>query len=242
MGKAPEKPRQVMGRYDKAHLYSPREAFLSHPWRFSSPEWTRQGPPEAGWPGGLLESFPPGIILPWSFLQATLDIHQHSPGQSPHPQGDFPPFPHLLSEPWVWIQAGILQDAPEGRWKDFPCPRGSRTGWFQAQPKVPSQIPCVHQEGFIHGLICDPCDCPQRTFRASCVIVPSEVLMATSAQISTSFGDTGKTPWIPSGQGQGQFGGAASVLAAALRVWDAPYHGLDCLGSSHPRVPQFPLC
>lgn len=24
-------------------------------------------------------------------------------------------FPHLLSEPWVWIQAGIPQDAPEGR-------------------------------------------------------------------------------------------------------------------------------
>lgn len=80
--------------------------------------------------------------------------------------GFFPPFPHLLSEPWVWIQAGILQDAPEGRWKDFPAlinPRGSRTGWFQAQPKVPSPIPCVHQEGLIHGLICDPCDCPQKT-------------------------------------------------------------------------------
>lgn len=120
--------------------------------------------------------------------------------------GFFPPFPHLLSEPWVWIQAGILQDAPEGRWKDFPAlinPRGSRTGWFQAQPKVPSSIPCVHQEGLIHGLICDPCDCPQKTLRASCVIVPSEVPMATSAQKSTSFGGTGKTPWIPSGQGKG---------------------------------------
>lgn len=29
----------------------------------------------------------------------------------------------------------------------------SRTGWFQAQPKPPTQILCVHQEGFGHSLI-----------------------------------------------------------------------------------------
>lgn len=34
---------------------------------------------------------------------------------SSHPQGHFSTFPRLLSELWVWIQAGILQDAPEGR-------------------------------------------------------------------------------------------------------------------------------
>lgn len=48
----------------------------------------------------------------------------------------------------------------------------------------------------MHGLICDPCDCPQKILRASCVTVPREVLTATSAQKTR-----GKTPWIPSGQG-----------------------------------------
>lgn len=65
------------------------------------------------------------------------------------------------------------------------------------------QIPCVHQEGSICGLIHDPCDCPQKMLGASCVIVPSEIPMATSAQKSTSFGGTGKPPSIPSAQGKG---------------------------------------
>lgn len=96
MGKAPEKPQQEMWRCDKVHLYSPREGFLSHPWRFSDPEWTRQGPPAARWPGELQGSFPPGITLPWSFLQATLDIHQHSPESSS--SGGFLPFFPICSQ------------------------------------------------------------------------------------------------------------------------------------------------
>lgn len=30
---------------------------------------------------------------------------------------------------------------------------GSGTGWVKAQPKLPTQIPRVHQEGFGRGLI-----------------------------------------------------------------------------------------
>lgn len=187
MGRAPEKPWQVTWRCDKVHLYSPREAFLSHPWRFSSPEWTRQGSPAAGWLGELLGSFPPEIIQPWSFLQAALDIHQHRPGHSPHPQGDFPPFFLICSQsPGFGSRLASSRMHLRADRKDLPSPalsvpiipRGSRTGWFQAQPKLPSQILCVHLEGFKHGLICDPCGCHQKMLRASCVIVPCEVLVA----------------------------------------------------------------
>lgn len=124
----------------------------------------------------------------WNFLQATLDIHQHSSGQNPHPQGDFSPF------------------SPSGL-KFGSGQRGSRTGWFKAQPKLPSQIPRVHQEGFMHSLTCDPCGCPQKTLRASCVIVPREVLMATSAQKSTRENSLDSLS-----TGNAQFDGAASEL------------------------------
>lgn len=78
----------------------------------------------------------------------------------------------------------------------------------------------------MHGLVCDPCDCPQKILRASCVTVPREVLMATSAQKKHRENSLDSLSTR-----NGQFDGAASVLAAALRVWDAPCHGLDCLGS-----------
>lgn len=220
------------------------EAFWSHPWRFSSPEWTSQGPPAARWPGELPGSFPPGIILPWSFLQATLRLSTNVPlARVLILRGIFPPFPHLLSEPWVWIQAGILQDAPQGRQEGFSMtclsvpviPRGSRTGWFHTQPRPPSQIPCVHQEGSICGLIHDPCDCPQKMLGPQ--RGPDGNLCPEKHQLwwhrETSLNSLST--------GEGQFDGAASALAAGLRVWDAPCHGLHCLGSSQPCVPQFPL-
>ena len=54
---------------------------------------------------------------PWGCLPALPWPGQwgHVAGRVLILRGIFPPFPRLLSEPWVWIQAGILQDAPEGR-------------------------------------------------------------------------------------------------------------------------------
>lgn len=133
-------------------------------------------------------------------------VHQRSPGQSPHPQGDFSPFsPSALRALGLdpgWHPPGCTQGQVGRIFHDLPylSPSSQGAAGQDGFTLSPGHHPKSHvsiRKGSPVVSSVTPVTAPRR-----CSVL-REVPMAASAQKSTSFGGTGKPPSIPSVQGKG---------------------------------------